>query len=61
MTFKKRISLIGVILSTLAGLIAGIDMIGENATTANVLIVFFGGMTGGASLVSFIRSNKKKQ
>jgi len=60
MNIKKRIALIGIILSTVAGLISGIDMIGETATLANVLIVFFAGVTGGASLVSFIRQNRKK-
>ena len=59
MTIKKRIALIGIIISIVAGLVAGIDMIGETASTANVLIVFFSGMTGGASLTSYIRNKKK--
>ena len=59
MILKERITLIGIICSIIAGLISGITMIGETATIANVLIVFFSGMAGGASLVSFIRLKKK--
>ncbi len=61
MPFKKRIALIGIIFSLIAGLISGIDMIGEIAKTPNVLIVFFSGITGGASLVSYIRKNPKSK
>ena len=60
MPIRKRLSLIGIIMSLIAGLVAGIDMIGETATTPNVLIVFFTGVAGGASLVSYFRGNKKK-
>lgn len=59
MSLKKRIALIGIIFSIIAGLISGIDMIGETATTPKILIVFFSGMAGGASLVSFIRKKKE--
>lgn len=59
MPTKKRIALIGILVSIVAGLVSGIDIIGETARTANVLVIFFSGMTGGASLVSFLRKNKK--
>lgn len=61
MISKERMALIGIICSIIAGLISGFTMIGETATTAKVLIVFFSGTAGGASLVSFIRQNKKNQ
>ena len=58
MNLKKRIPLIGIIISIVAGLISGIGMIGEIASVPNVMIVFFSGMAGGASLVSFINKVK---
>ena len=61
MNSKERMALIGIICSITAGLISGFTMIGETATTANVLIVFFSGMAGGASMVSFIRQKKSKK
>jgi len=60
MTFKERIALIGIICSIIAGLFSGIIMIGETASIANILIVFFSGVAGGASLVSFIKQKKSK-
>ncbi len=60
MKLKKRVALIGIIISIVAGLISGIDVIGEIAKTPNVLIIFFSGMAGGASLVSYISKTKRQ-
>ncbi|NQU86860.1 MAG: hypothetical protein HQ541_13980 [Mariniphaga sp.] len=58
MNIKKRLALTGIILTTLAGIISGFDMIGETATTAKILIVFFSGFGGGVSLMQFIQKRK---
>jgi hypothetical protein len=57
---KKRIALIGIIVSILAGFVSGLNIIGEKAGLASVLIIFFSGFGGGASLVAFLIKNVKK-
>ena len=59
MNRKKSLTLVGIILTLIAGLVSGLDMIGEKATLARILIVFFSGMGGGVGLMKFIRSKKE--
>jgi hypothetical protein len=58
---KKRIALVGILLTLLAGLISGINIIGKVASPAQVLIIFFSGVGGGASLVHLIMHKEKTQ
>jgi hypothetical protein len=61
MNKNKRIALVSIILTLLAGLISGFNMIGKVASLAQVLIIFFSGFGGGASLVHLIRHKEKTQ
>ncbi len=61
MTRKQRIALVGIIVSILAGIASGMSMIGSEARIPHVLIVFFSGFGGGASLAAFIKKHQTIQ
>jgi hypothetical protein len=44
-----------------AGIIGGLNTVGETATLPNVLSLFFGGMAAGAGLVAAIRKGPRSR
>jgi hypothetical protein len=52
---------VGIIVSILAGIASGMTMIGSEARIPHILIIFFSGFGGGASLVAFIKKNQTIQ
>jgi hypothetical protein len=61
LTRKRRIALVGVIVSIFAGIVSGMSMIGSEAKIPHILIVFFSGFAGGASLVAVIKKHQMIQ
>ena len=61
MTRKRRIALVGIIVSILAGIASGMSMIGSKTTIPHILIVFFSGFAGGASLAAFVKKHQTIQ
>lgn len=51
----------GLIASILAGIASGMSLVGSEARIPHILIVFFSGFGGGASLVAFIKKNQTIQ
>jgi hypothetical protein len=60
MTRKQHLSLIGLILGIIAGFLAAIDVIGQEARFVHILTLYAAGFGGGASLVVAIRGSKSR-
>jgi hypothetical protein len=58
MTRKTRLPFLGLLLSIIAALISGMLSVGSETKLPLVLILFFSGMAGGASLVALIYNVK---
>ncbi len=54
---KRRLKLIGAVVTVAVALIAALSMVGR-VRLVDVLILFFGGFAAGASLVGYIRQRR---
>jgi hypothetical protein len=57
---KQKLSLIGAIISVLAGFLSALTMI-EKIGLASILTLFFSGFAGGATLVNLIKQRQQKK
>jgi crotonobetainyl-CoA:carnitine CoA-transferase CaiB-like acyl-CoA transferase len=59
MTTRERLGIAGIILGGAAGIMSGVNSVGETASLPNVLSLFFGGMAAGAGLVAALRKRSR--
>jgi len=59
MTYKRKFAPTMVAVAILAAFVAGISVIGREARLVDVIILFFSGFGGGASLVATVRPRRR--
>jgi hypothetical protein len=59
MNIRRRVSLVVLAASILAGVISSLLIVGTQARLVHVLTMYFSGFAGGASLAAFIASKSK--
>jgi len=59
MNRRERLGIIGITLGAAAGLLGGLNTVGQQASLPGVLSLFFGGMAAGAGLVAALRKTSR--
>jgi hypothetical protein len=59
LTTRQKISIFGISLAIIVGIVSALTVIGREARLPDVLTIFCAGFAGGASLVALIRGRTK--
>jgi hypothetical protein len=61
MTLKRRLALAAALLAVLVAVISSVSLVGREARLVDVIVLFFSGFGGGASIVASIRPARQPE